>query len=233
MTTLAQLVDLMIRETSRYDLRGDIARYANQTIRELCARPDTGAPISYPSNRVEAQLTASSSTGFSWDIPNPSTFQTMEAVRYDSLVDKWGRPLFAQRMGPSDRQMEIQTFYYRSGTQYSFAGYGGLNATISLSWFEYPRSLKDYVDPLTRPAEYDAETGWTYPLGASGSVAQAAARGLVSNWLFMRWPETVAEGLRAKTYKRLSDDSRGRTSYSLYQDMRRQLVGSEAFESGG
>lgn len=230
-TTLSQLVDAIVRETSRFDLLTDIARYANQTIREVHADPVRNTPLNFPANRMEASIAAAGST-LAWDIPNPAVFQSMEAVRYDSVLDQWGNPVFATRLGPSARQMQIETFYYRTRNSYSFAGFGGAGATVSLSWFEFPAELQ-YFPVASRPASFDQTLGWTYGAGINTAELQAAAQLISYNWLLDRWEHTIAEGLRAKVYKRLSDDSRSRTSYSMFQAQRGLLVASEAFESGG
>jgi hypothetical protein len=228
-TTLSQLVDDMVRETSRYDLLLDIARYANQTIREVHAEPERNRPINFPANRNEIALVAAGST-LAWDIPDSSVFQMMEAVRYDSVLDVNGDPVWATPMGPAARQQEIRTFYYRTRNTYAFAGFGGQGATVSLSWFEYPPELAYYA-PASRPASFSPGTGWTYGAGINTPELQDAARLLSYNWLLDRWEHLIAEGLRAKVYKRLSDETRSRTSYSMFQAQRGQLVAAEAFEA--
>jgi hypothetical protein len=230
-TTLSQLVDAIVRETSRFDLLLDIARYANQTIREVHADPVRNTPINFPANRMEAAIAATGST-LSWDIPNPAVFQMMEAVRYDSIIDEWGHPVFATRLGPSARQMQVETFYYRARNAFSFAGFGGNGSIVSLSWFEFPQELQ-YFPVASRPASFDPILGWTYGAGIDTPELEAAAQLISTNWLLDRWEHTIAEGLRAKVYKRLSDDSRSRTSYSMFQAQRGLLVASESFESGG
>lgn len=49
----------------------------------------------------------------------------------------------------------------------------------------------------------------------------------------MRWQEVIEEGLRAKIYKRVGDDQRARTSYSLYQSLRKGLVMAESVNNPG
>lgn len=161
MTTFSQLVDEIVRETRRPDLLADIAEYLNQTIREMHFTPDKGNAILYRENLRELQLVANSESSFTWSIPNPATFQMMQAVRYDSVHSHDGKPVYAPERVPG-RGLNNQTiFYYRAGGVYVFAGYGGLNATISLAFYEYPRELK-YRDSIDRLATYDVETGWAY-----------------------------------------------------------------------
>jgi predicted DCC family thiol-disulfide oxidoreductase YuxK len=103
--------------------------------------------------------------------------------------------------------------------------------------FEYPTALK-YKVTASRPAQYDVESGWTY--ATVGSVnydldadSRELARSLVTNWILLRWADILREGLRAKIYKRLSDQLRAQTSYSLYSQLRQGLYTSEAAELQG
>src|SRR3546814_3218076 len=49
---------------------------------------------------------------------------------------------------------------------------------------------------------------------------KAAALAKATNWILSRHEDVVAEGARAKVYKRLSDTERARTSYSMYMSLR-------------
>jgi hypothetical protein len=49
----------------------------------------------------------------------------------------------------------------------------------------------------------------------------------------MRWSDVLREGLRAKVYKRISDQLRAQTSYSLYSQLRQGLFTSEVAELQG
>lgn len=235
MTTFSQLVDELVSETKRPDLRAEIATYLNQTIREVHFEPSRGNVVFYGENRREEQVVASLETGEIWDIPNPALFQAMETVRFAS----WGlgRTEYAEEATPGPMLAAKPFFWYRSGPSIVFGGtqgYGGVGGIIQLSYFEYPRSLK-YKLPAVREAEYDVESGWTYNTVDTvdyGSTAelQATAQLLTSNWLLMRWADVLREGLRAKVFKRLSDDVRQRTSYSLFQQLRQGLYTSEVSE---
>src|SRR6478735_8331283 len=98
MTTFSQLVDEMIVETRRPDLKTEIATYLNQTIREVHFEPSRGNVVHYGENRKETQLTANVDSGYIWDIPNPSTFQGIEAVRFPSQM--LGRAEYAPEARP-------------------------------------------------------------------------------------------------------------------------------------
>lgn len=229
MTTFSQLVDKLVSETKRPDLVSDIATYLNQTIREVHFTPDRGASLLYMDNFRESQLTANVETGFTWDLPNPGTFQKMQVVGYPSVYDRLGNDVYAEEVVPGRHLAEKTNYFYRVGQTFVFSGYGGVDSLVNVGWFEFPRSLK-YYTPATRPAEYDVELGWTYPPEVNTPELEAAAQTLTSNWLLMRWEEVLAEGLRAKVYKRTSDTERARTCYSLYGSLRQGLWTSETMQ---
>jgi hypothetical protein len=235
MTTFSQLVDEMVVETRRPDLRAEIATYLNQTIREVHFEPSRGNVVHYPANRKEDQITASVDSGQIWDIPNPMTFQTIEAVEFPSLY--LGTNGYAHEVTPGPRIRTQPSIYYRSGASFVFGGavgYGGVGGKINISWFEYPPALK-YKDATHREAQFDVESGWTYYdlTGVGGlDYTQDANKPLallrVTNWVLQRWADVLREGLRAKVYKRLSDQLRATTSYSLYAQLRQGIFTSEA-----
>jgi len=233
MTTFSQLVDDIARETHRPDMIPDIADYLNQTLREIHFTPARGNVIHFRENLREAQLVANTVSGFGWDIPNPALFQSMQAVRFDSIFLADGKNPYAIEHIPSRVMATHPYFFYRAGGRYIFSGYGGLNSIISLAYYEYPRRLK-YRSPLERLASYDDELGWTYHADwDSDEAVRLDARTLSSNWILLRWRDLIAEGLRAKVYKRVSDDARARTSYSMYTQQRQGIFTSEIASGGG
>jgi len=238
MTTFSQLVDEMVIETRRPDLRNEIATYLNQTIREVHFEPSRGNAVFYAENRKEAEITATSDSAQTWDLPDPTIFQGMEAVRFPDV--NAGKLEYAVERRPGPSLLTIPFFYYRAGSTFVFGGvvgYGGLNARIQLSYFEFCKSLK-YKLAGAREAEYDVENGWTYytigltDYGSSDSL-KLTAQERVTNWLLMRWSDVLREGLRAKIYKRVGDQLRGQTSYSLYSQLRQGIFTSEAAEIQG
>ena len=231
-TTFSQMIDSAIQELRRPDLLTDATSYLNQTLREVHFEPSKGNTALYRDNRQETQVTATSDTGFSWGVPNPPVFQGLAAVRYDSCVDIDGKPKWAIEMNPGRGMNSRLEYWYRNGPIVFFAGYGGVNATISLAWYEYVKSLK-YYPVASRPASYDEDTGWTYAPGIISPDDQLAAQAKVTNWLLMRWDQVIWEGLRAKIFKRVSDDIRSRTTYSLYSTLRQGLFSSEAMDISG
>lgn len=226
MYTFSQLVDEMVSETKRPDLVSEIARYVNQTIRELHFDPQRGGALFYDENFREERLVSASDSSFTWEIANPTTFQKMLAVGYPGQFSRHGEPVWAVETTPGRHLNNLTNFYYRSGNTFVFSGFGGVGGTIQLGWYEFPSSLK-YKAEAARPAQYDIESGWTYHANVNTPELQAAARELVTNWMILRWADIVAEGVRAKLYKRLSDTERARTSYSLYQSLRQGLWTSE------
>lgn len=228
MTTFSQLIDELVVETRRPDLRTEIAVYLNQTIREVHFEPSRGNVVHYPSNRREDQITASVAQGQSWEIPNVSSFQGLEVVRFASQY--LGRLEYAKEVSPGPNIATVPFYWYRAGSMVFFGGsvgYGGVGGVIQLAWYEYPRAMK-YKIQADREATYDVDDGWTYRNDYDTNDTQRAiARERVTNWLLMRWADVLREGLRAKIYKRLGDDVRQRTSYSLYQQLRQGLFTSE------
>lgn len=232
MFTFSQMVDEIVAETKRPDLVVDISRFLNQTIREVHFSEDRGAIIFYRENFRESLLTADVDSGFGWDIPEPTQFQSLAGVQYKNVFDDDGEPVWSTETTPGRHLKGMTRFHYRGGGTYVFGGYGGVGAQIALGWFEFPRALK-YKSQDARPAEYDIESGWSYADGINSPELEEGARELVTNWLLMRWSDLIAEGLRAKIYKRLSDEARSRTSYSLYSSLRHGLWTSESFEFAG
>lgn len=240
MTTFSQLVDELVVETRRPDLRSDIATYLNQTIREVHFEPSKGNVVHYRENRKELQIIAAAASAEIWDLPNPATFQAVEAVRYAS--NYLGRMEYAKEVSPGPQTATEPFYWYRAGPQVVFGGsvgYGGIGGIIQLAWFEYPRALKYKASsPNLREASYDSDDGWTYYTVATvdyGSTPElrVIAQERVTNWLLMRWADVLREGVRAKTYKRLSDQLRSQTCYSLYQQLRQGLFTSEVAELSG
>lgn len=232
MFTFSQMVDEMVSETKRPDLVSEIARYLNQTIREVHFSEDRGAILFFAENFREELITAGVESGLTWDIPEPTQFQKMQGVKYNSVFDDDSNAQWARETTPGRHLNSLSRFYYRAGNTFVFAGYGGLNAQVSLGWYEFPRSLK-YKAAGARPAEYDIESGWTYLDPMWTDEQKEGARELSTNWLLMRWSDIISEGLRAKVYKRLSDDTRARTCYSSYQALRHGLWTSETAELYG
>lgn len=233
MTTFSQMVDDMVLESKRPDLRTEIASYLNKTLRDLHSEPSRGGAVGLRSNMKELRVTAASDTIFTWEMPKVSTFQFMQAVRYDSVVDREGKGQWANELLPGKGMNNYDYFYYQVGTGFAFQGYGGIGSSISLAWYEYVPNLK-YYSAATRPATYDEIFGWTYlPAYDTNDATRLIAQQLSSNWILLRWKSFVEEGVRAKIYKRLSDTERARTSYSMFAQDRAQFYSAEGINIPG
>ena len=232
MTTFSQLVDSIVAETNRRDLLTTVASYLQQTIRECHIDPERNTALFLWPNYAEAQVTADSELAFAWQIPDTTRFQGLQAVRYDSVYEdgnvKFALPLVPGRVG--SQQLHA---YQLVGDRVIFKGYGGLNRTISIAYFQFPKALKYYTAAL-RPASYDVEAGYTYlPAHDVDATTRENARLLTTNWLLERWSMVLEEGVRAKIYKRLADTERARTCYSLYMGLRLGLQNTEGADLAG
>lgn len=232
MFTFSQMVDEMVSEVKRPDLTSEIARYVNQTIRECHFSPDRQSAAFFRSNFNETLLTADVEEGFSWAIPNPTTFQKMAGVKYPLQFDRGGNPIWAIETTPGRHLNDLLYYFYQVGQEFVFSGYGGVDATIALGYFAFPAALKYYASSV-RPAEYDAESGWSYNDAIITDEDKEAARLVTSNWLLLRWSDVISEGVRAKLFKRVSDTERARNCYSLYGQLRQGLITSEVADVGG
>ena len=232
MTTFSQLVDAIIDETKRPDLLNPIASYLRQTIRECHLDPDRNTPLFMWGNYNEASIQADMEQGFYWLIPDLARFQGLLKVRYDSVFMD-GDAVYAMPL-VNNRVAESQYFAYQvAADRVLFKGYGGLNATISLAYYEYPRNLK-YYPVGARPATYDEFDGYTYLTEFdTDDATREQARALVTHWLLLRWPTALEEGVRAKLYTRLGDEPRARLAYSAYMQIRAGLLNSEKADLAG
>lgn len=236
MTTFSQLVDKMVLETRRPDMRTEFCTFLNQTIREVHFEPSRGNVVFFNDNYKEARITVDADSRMLWQIPVVANFQGMAAVRFDNQFTRRGEQIYAKLVPPGPMLESSDYYYYRAGTTFVFGGrigYGPIGSTISLAWYEYPRALV-YYPAGKRPAEYDLEYGFKYnDEMVVDPNDRVEAENMVTNWLLLRWFTVIEEGLRAKIYKRLSDDNRQRTSYSLYMQLRQGLYTSEVADLGG
>ncbi len=232
MTTFSQLVDSIVEDTRRPDLRTTIAGYVNQTIRELHIGPN-GAVQRYQDNLVEIELDADEETGFQYELPNPARFQQVEAVYYTNLG------VYADLRNPGSafafqERPFGKCYWYRSGNYLIFNEYGGLDAEIKLAYFQYPSRLKYYAATGdVRPATWDDEAGWTYHADYDvNATTRAEARALVSTWLTERWEDLVSQTARAKVWARLNDEGRSKVAYSNAESFKAGMIAAETYISG-
>lgn len=231
MTDFSQLVDELAQRTGRLNIKADIGNFVNQIIRE-CHADEDGNPYIFPRNLIEDQLTADVDSGFTWAVPSSPKFQVMQTVRYTSILHG-NRTVYPKFQMPGRRLNDLTHFYYRSGTDFIFAEYGGLNALIDIAYYAMPGRL-GYYAVGSRPATYDDTAGWTYyDLTGSGGLdyTQAAnqqtARDLVSNWVLLDWPDVVRIGVKAAVYTSTGDKTRSGTHYSKYVKLRNQMIQEE------
>lgn len=241
MTTFSQLVDEMSYEILRPDLRmtqgrvdgGYIASSINQTIREVHTGKG-GITHKFASNRVEEELIAPSDAVNHWNypIPNFNRFQAVEAIYYN-LPNKYAKLTPPGIVNISMRgPIEDLFYYYQSGAYLTMHGFGPAGSKILLSSFYYPRSLVYHTGTALDPrwAEYNTELeSWTYRDGTGKTNEELQE--LSTNWILLRWPDLIREGVRAKVYKRLGDETRQRTSYSSYESMRAEMQAQEVAQS--
>lgn len=232
MTTFSQLVDSVLAETSRLDLREHAISYLRQTIRECHLDPERNTAIFMWPNYAEVQLTADEDSAFSWQIPDTTRFQGEQMVRFDSVWED-GKQVYATPLISGFAGNRQRYAYQKVGDRFIFNGYGRSGGVISLAYFQFPAALKYYA-VANRPATWDEETGYTYHEDYNATPElQETARLLTTNWLLERWDMVLEEGLRAKLYKRLSDTERARTCYSLYMSLRLGLQNSEQADLAG
>lgn len=216
MTTFSQVVDDLVSELKRPDLRTEITSYLNATIRELHSNRATKLPILYGENRLETTVTTTASPHL-WDIPRVQRFQLLEAAYCPELgryiQAKAPRAIYLESDAPFKNE-----FWYRTGPQIAFYGHT-VGDTLTLSYFEYPRAFIYYAES-DRPCVWDPESEtFGYHADYDADAAEnAAAEELCTCWLIMRWSEEVLkEGVRAKIWRRIGNKERAGVSYSAYE----------------
>lgn len=232
MTTFSQMVDDLTQEVMRPDMLASVATYLNQVIRELHADPTSGNSVMYESNlhEVRPEVNVENPSAFFWQPDTYATFQQIQSARYDEVYDSDGRQAWPRRVKPGIVLNTLEHYYYQSGKFFCFFGHGGIGSHISIAYYRFPRHLA-YYTAGNRPCDMD-EAGLNFYGQFRNTVEdQEQAELLCTNWLLMRWRTIVEEGVRAKIYKRLADDSRARLSYSLYMQQRTQLITSEGIHA--
>jgi hypothetical protein len=226
MSTFSQLIDEVASELRRPDLVPAIAAYLNQSIREMHFKSGgTGVqhPAFYAANRFEAQVVIPSDGTYTWPIPNSTTFQTLEAAYVPDVSGYW-EPKTPRSINRESLSSFAERRFYRSGPVFVFTnmvtGY-----TLNLSWFEYPRRL--FYQPVSeRIVIYNPETDG-FELVAGGIPTEEQLL-LVTNWLLERWSDSaLKEGIRAKVWKRLGDDTRAKMAFSAFGAARQMVFLSE------
>jgi len=228
MSTFSQIVDELAVELLRPDLISTISEYLNQTIRELHARRQTGNPVLYDANRLEAEVLIATLPA-TWPIPSVPKFQTLETVYFQE------RGVYADKRHPSrafqNGLNNDDPYWYRSGSSIIFNGILE-GETVKLSYFEFPARLQYYA-VAARPATYNFESeSYTYLTAYDvDDTTRETARNLVTNWLLLRWSSVLKEGVRAKVFKRLGEKDRAGMCFSAFEAQREGLLSSETFDN--
>lgn len=229
MTTFSQLIDRVAKDLVRPDMTDlMLPAYLNQTIREMFVNAQTNLPVFFDDTRKEELIQVSqvnTETGaFVWPLPTATLLQRIEAVYY-------GRTRRYVQMGSPKSSLVTNfsavngdCFWYRVGTNLVFAGAGDDGDNIRISYFEYPRGLTYYPDG-SRPAYWDDENQ-QYMVQAGQTPELALAK--TTNFLLERHEQVLAEGLRAKAYKRMDDAARARMCYSQFESMRIGVQNTES-----
>jgi hypothetical protein len=232
MTTFSQLVDDMVLELKRPDLLkdGSIPAYVNQSIRDVHNRPNLNVPIKYDANREEDEITTNATNPWLWSIPSATRFMDLETAYWVE------GGIYVPKKNPRvTREFTFEPFadlyWYRSGSQLAFSGIPIAN-TVQLSYWLYPRVLA-YQEPTVaaRPIVYDILTdSYVFADGTPGTPTETQLE-TCTNWVLQRWPDTIKEGVRAKTWKRLGDMDRTRTAFSSFESGRTVIWNSEPSSS--
>lgn len=235
MTTFSQVVDDLAVEIVRPDMIIMLPAYLNQTIRELHFDSATKMPVYFNDNRQEDLITVSgysdSNRIFLWDIPRSSQLQAIEAFYYDA----WG--VYAIQKAPAVNRLrnlsevDAKYYWYRTGPSIAFHDTGANGSTIQAAWFEFPRALI-YYPKANRPMTYDVEqqlyvnnpSYMPAPLSVDTSLLYS------TNWILDRWSDMLKEGVRAKSYKRMGDDTRASRAYSLFETTKAGMITNESYD---
>jgi len=212
--TFNGLIDEVINRSLKSERLADIIAYARTTLRECHSLAFFAKDI------VEDSYTLAASPEI-WQ--RPDYFREMFSVG-TPFYDSFGKRIFAKRVTPGPALNNVNYYYYPSGDAFVI---GGLDTGVqlALAYFLYSRRFYYYTE-ATRPARFMTETNsWTY-LTASNPTEEAAARLSVSDWLLFDWYDMIMSGTLTKLYNTVADE-RGRTEYSLYKSLQKDLKTSE------
>lgn len=222
MTTFSQLVDSMVLEFRRPDMRSAISNTVNQIVREIHSRPGTGSNVGFDANRCEDSLLLIGDGPYQWAMPSVTRFQILESALSKSRRLKLRRKT-PQLYGRGEFELPYPT-YYQSGAVFCLDGVAQ-GDTILFSYFLYPARLA-YYSPNNRPVSYDTATDQY--LTQAGTVATDDELLTVTNWVLARWTSVLEQGVRAALHRMLGDVDRARLAYSAYEQARGLLWQSEA-----
>lgn len=213
MTTFSAFVDSMLMERRRPDRQEYIINSLNGVIRDVHTPAGTGgrANAAFEENRHEVSIPVTENSGFNWRIPSPASFQGVEAARsraHARYIEPKS-PRIAQKITFAPYE---NLFYYRSTGYLVFSGVS-IGDTIDLAYFAFPRPLA-YLEVAERRVIYDVKTGeYLTPEGGIPTDEEMLAE---TNWLLMRWPNVLRDGVRTAVLRDLGDE-RSRLFYSSFE----------------
>lgn len=224
--TFSALVDRVVADSHRINLRDTIIGYVNVTVRECQVM------AYFERDFVEDQIVGTN---------DPHIFTRPDALRLMRTAYYPGWDVYPRYIMPGLAQQGEQFFYYGGPTYYVFKGHeAGQN--IDIGYYMYQNRLvyfEDLTSDLGRPAKYDADTAaWTYWdtgtqqfVSTLGTTAlNEAAEAKVTNWLLFHWYDVIVEGTLAKIFK-LIDDPRAKQAFALYKSFQKDILRGEAHAS--
>ena len=227
MPTYTEMVESLILESRRPDMRLVIAADLNSTIRDLHFRTvggDGGAPVRYSNNLVEDELTLAGSAPYMWDIPRPALFMAMEDVfcRNRNIHLELRSPKTIHRLSTDFTALAI---YYRSGPAIVMGGvYSG--DSIAISYYEYLGGLR--LKTPDAQVIRSTETPGIYERISDSGVPTEAELAAETNWLLDKYDMVIREGVLSKLYRRINDLDRAKMSYSAFESGRISIQNTEA-----
>lgn len=222
MTTFSILVDKMVTEVLRPDLRDAIASYVNQAVREMHFKPGAMAPVLFDANRSEDEQAIAVDDVFLWTIPFAPTFHDIESI-YLPEIGQYAKKKNPRISKEYSTEPFSEIYYYRGGNVIAISGVRS-GWTAQISYFSFPRSLA-YKAEANRVITYDPDTGvYGRKNGGTPSEAELNAE---THWMLQRWDTTIEEGVRSKVWKRLGDGDRARMYFSGFEGMRSSLWAAE------
>lgn len=225
MTSFSQLVDTVIQQTQRPNLKSRIIAIVANVIYELHSTADKGV-IFYAANRKEELLNITVDQVLTWDAP--INLQRVEAARYDLVLDYRNHPVYAKEVKPGRRMNDEPFYFYRNAGGFTFVNCGSVGWTISLAYFQRLTPLV-YYEVVDRPATWDPVTlTWSY-LTAVTDQQKVDAEALVTHWMLQDHDAVILEGALATLWKE-AGDARSIASFSRYSTLRQALETQESVE---
>lgn len=213
----SELVDTVVQRSARVDRRADVISWANLTIQEM-----VGKHYFYR-NFVEDTVLSLGADPFI--MPRPLRLQRFRTARYDGITER-----YAKFVSPGRAMADEVYFYYANALSYIFKGVIGY---VDIAYYQYPQKF-NYYETGARPAVWNTLTEtWSYLAAYDiDDDTRELARTLVQNWILQDYNELVAEGVLAKVFKAVNDETRAATHFSFFERTYSSLfLGNEQYES--